>query len=270
MLNKIISFSLKNRLLVVSLAAFVAVYGTFTLKDLPVDVFPNLNKPKVTIITESHGFAPEEVETLVTLPLETAMIGTAGVTRVRSSSGMGISIIHVEFEWGTDPYRNRQLVSEKIQQVKSRLPEDVMPTMAPISSIMGEILFLGLQLEEDSSSESLSPLELREIADWVLRPQILSIPGVSNVIVMGGGRKQFQIRVDHEKLSQKNISLEELVKNVKHLSENTTGGFVDKDKKEFLIRVIGRAEIEEDLRESIVGMHLGVPVKLEEVCSYIF
>jgi Cu(I)/Ag(I) efflux system membrane protein CusA/SilA len=266
-LNKIISFSLKNRLLVVSLAAFVAVYGTFTLKNLPVDVFPNLNKPKVTIITESHGFAPEEVETLVTLPLETAMIGTAGVTRVRSSSGMGISIIHVEFEWGTDPYRNRQLISEKIQQVKVRLPEDVMPTMAPISSIMGEILFLGLQLEEDSSSESLTSLELREIADWVLRPQILSIPGVSNVIVMGGGRKQFQIRVEHEKLSQKNISLEELVKNVKHLSENTTGGFVDKDKKEFLIRVIGRAEIEEDLRESIVGMHLGVPVKLEEVAQ---
>lgn len=267
MLNKIIYLSLKNRLLVVSLAAFVAVYGTFTLKDLPVDVFPNLNKPKVTIITESHGFAPEEVETLVTLPLETAMIGTAGVTRVRSSSGMGISIIHVEFEWGTDPYRNRQLVSEKIQQVKSRLPEDVMPTLAPISSIMGEILFLGLQLEEGSSSESLSSLELREIADWVLRPQILSIPGVSNVIVMGGGRKQFQIRVDHQKLSRRNISLEELVKNVKHLSENTTGGFVDKDKKEFLIRIIGRAEIEEDLRESIVGMHLGVPVKLEDVAE---
>lgn len=263
-LNKIIYYSLHNRLLVISIAAFIAVYGFFTLQNLPVDVFPNLNKPKVTIITESHGFAPEEVETLVTLPLETAMIGAAGVNRVRSSSGMGISIVHVEFEWGTDPYRNRQLVNEKIQQVKPQIPEGIQPTMAPISSIMGEILFLGLQLEKDSS---LSSLEMRELADWVLRPQILSIPGISNVIVMGGGKKQFQIKIDYEKLSKKNISLEELVKNVRHLSDNTTGGFVDREKKEFLIRIIGRAEIEEDLRQSIVGMHLGYPIKLQDVAE---
>jgi len=265
-LNKIISYSLKNRLLVVSLASFVAVYGFFSLRSLPVDVFPNLNKPKVTIITESHGFAPEEVETLVTLPLETSMIGTVGVSRVRSSSGMGISIVHVEFEWGTDPYRNRQLVSEKIQQVRGSLPDDVLPTMAPISSIMGEILFLGIQAEKNSETTA---LELREIADWAIRPQLLSIAGVSNVIVMGGGRKQFQIKVDPEKLNSKNISLEALVENVKHLSENTTGGFVDRDKKEFLIRIIGRAEIEDDLRNSIVGMHLGTPVKLGEVASVL-
>jgi CzcA family heavy metal efflux pump len=263
-LNKIISFSLKNRLFVVSMAAFVAVYGFFSLQRLPIDVFPNLNKPKVTIITESHGLAPEEVETLVTLPLETSMIGTAGVSRVRSSSGMGISIVHVEFEWGTDPYRNRQLVSEKIQQVRTQLPQEVLPTMAPISSIMGEILFLGIQVESGSDTTA---LELREIADWVFRPQLLSIAGVSNVIVMGGGKKQFQIKVDPEKLNSKNISLEELVENVKHLSENTTGGFVDREKKEFLIRVIGRAEIEDDLRNSIVGMHLGIPVKLGEVAE---
>ncbi len=264
MLNKTISFSLNNRLLVVSAAAFVAVYGIFTLNRLPVDVFPNLNKPKVTIITESHGFAPEEVEALVSLPIETSMVGTSGVTRVRSSSGMGISIVHVEFEWGSDAYRNRQLVSEKIQQVRSRLPDDVMPTMAPITSIMGEIQFLGLQVEDSSDIDGLA---IREIADWVVRPQLLSISGVSNVIVMGGGKKQFQIKISPEKLSQKNISLEELVKNIKHLSENTTGGFVDRDKKEFLIRVVGRAELEEDLRESIVGMHLGIPVKLSDVAN---
>lgn len=264
MLNKIIFLSLKNRLLVVALASFVAVYGMLTLRELPVDVFPNLNKPKVTIITESHGYAPPEVETLVTLPLETAMIGTTGVTRVRSSSGMGISIIHVEFEWGSDVYRNRQLVSEKIQQVKPILPEGIMPVMAPISSIMGEILFLGLQVDDDAKVDN---LELREIADWVLRPQLLSIAGVSNVIVMGGGKKQFQIKIDPLKLTAKNLSLEQLVQNVKHLSENTTGGFVDRDKEEFLIRIIGRAEVEEDLKETIVGLHLGKPVKLHEVAE---
>lgn len=262
MLNKIIKFSLNNRLLVVSCAAFILVYGLIISLKLPVDVFPNLNKPKVTIITESHGYAPQEVETLVTIPLETAMIGTTGVTRVRSSSGMGVSIIHVEFAWGTDPYRNRQLINEKIQSVKNRLPENISPTLTPITSIMGEIQFLGLQQEED---KSLSLLELRTLADWVIRPQLLSIPGVSNVIVMGGGKKQYQIKIDPEKLRLKNISLNTLVENVKHLSENTTGGFVDREKKEYLIRVIGRANSKEDLENSNIGLHLGLPVLLKDV-----
>ncbi len=190
------------------------------------------------------------------------MIGTTGVTRVRSSSGMGVSIIHVEFAWGTDPYRNRQLINEKIQSVKNRLPENISPTLTPITSIMGEIQFLGLQQEED---KSLSLLELRTLADWVIRPQLLSIPGVSNVIVMGGGKKQYQIKIDPEKLRLKNISLNTLVENVKHLSENTTGGFVDREKKEYLIRVIGRANSKEDLENSNIGLHLGLPVLLKDV-----
>jgi Cu(I)/Ag(I) efflux system membrane protein CusA/SilA len=230
-----------------------------------VDVFPNLNKPKVTIITESHGFAPEEVETLVTIPLETAMIGTTGVTRVRSSSGMGISIINVEFEWGTDPFLNRQLVNEKIQSVKNRLPEEISPTLTPITSIMGEIQFLGLKVK----SAEVDLLELRTIADWSIRPQILSIPGVSNVVVIGGGLKQFQIKIDPEKLRKKNISVDVLLENVKHLSENTTGGFVDKENKEYLIRIMGRAFSKEDLMDSIVGLHLGQPVKLKDVADVV-
>tara|TARA_Y100000768_G_scaffold381430_1_gene360069 strand:+ start:6734 stop:9856 length:3123 start_codon:yes stop_codon:yes gene_type:complete len=264
-LNKIIKFSLNNRLLITAIAAFITVYGTIVAINLPVDVFPNLNKPKVTIITEGHGLAPEEVETLVTIPLETAMIGTTGVTRVRSSSGMGVSIIHVEFAWETDQYRNRQLVNEKIQSVKNRLPDNISPTLTPITSIMGEIQFLGLQL--DTTSSKLDLLELRTIADWVIRPQLMSIPGVSNVVVIGGGKKQYQIKIDPEKLRLKNISLGQLVENVKHLSENTTGGFVDRDKKEFLIRVIGRAETIDDLKESNIGLHLGKPVKLKDVAE---
>jgi Cu(I)/Ag(I) efflux system membrane protein CusA/SilA len=264
-LNNLIRFSLNNRLLVTCLACLLFAYGGYVAVNLPVDVFPNLNKPKVTIITEGHGFAPEEVETLITIPLETAMIGTSGVTRVRSSSGMGISIIHVEFAWGTDQYRNRQLVNEKIQSVQNRLPENISPTLAPITSIMGEIQFLGLQAE----GNEVDLLELRTIADWVIRPQLLSIPGVSNVVVIGGGKKQFQIKIDPEKLRLKNISLEKLMQNIKHLSENTTGGFVDRDEKEFLIRIIGRADVEEDLKESIVGLHLGVPVKLGDVAEVL-
>ena len=252
-------------MLVTCIAALTLVYGTFVALNLPVDVFPNLNKPKVTIITEGHGFAPEEVETLVTIPLETAMVGTTGVTRVRSSSGMGISIIHVEFAWGTDPYRNRQLVNEKIQSVQNRLPGNISPTLAPITSIMGEIQFLGLQTKSDSQSL----LELRTLADWTIKPQLLSIPGVSNVVIIGGGKKQFQIKIDAEKLRLKNISLDSLMENVKHLSENTTGGFVDKEEKEFLIRIIGRALSEDDLRDSIVGMHLGIPVKLKDVADVV-
>ncbi len=264
MLNNIIKFSLNNRLLVLAIAAFMLIYGFITASSLPIDVFPNLNKPKVTIITESHGYAPQEVETLVTIPLETAMIGTTGVTRVRSSSGMGVSIIHVEFAWGTDPYRNRQLVNEKIQSVKNRLPDDISPTLTPITSIMGEIQFLGLQLDQ---SEDMNLLELRTLADWVIRPQLLSIPGVSNVIVIGGGKKQFQIKINPEKLRLKNISLSQLVENVKHLSENTTGGFVDRDKKEFLIRIIGRADSKQDLENSNIGLHLGNPVLLKDVAE---
>ena len=263
MLNYIIQFSLKSRMLVLSIAALILAYGSFILVNLPIDVFPDLNKPKVTIITESHGLAPEEVETLVTIPLETAMIGTNGVTRVRSSSGMGISIIHVEFEWGTDVYRNRQLVNEKIQTVQSRLPDDISPNLAPITSIMGEIQFLGL-VTKDSDVDL---IKLRSLADWTIRPQLLSIPGVSNVVVIGGGRKQYQIKIDPEKLRLKGISLDQLASNVKHLSENTTGGFVDRDDKEYLIRIIGRAYSIEDLGESVVGLHLGIPVKLKDVAE---
>ena len=263
MLDNIIKLALNNRLLVVGLSCLLVVYGFFVIRELPVDVFPDLNKPKVTIITESHGFAPEEVETLVTLPIERSMIGATGVTRVRSSSGMGISIIHVEFEWGTDPFRNRQLVNEKLQMVGERLPEGITPTLAPISSIMGEIQFLGLVAD----SENVDLLELRTLADWVVRPQLLSIPGVSNVVVIGGGRKQFQIKIDPEKLRLKGLSMDSLLENLKHLSENTTGGFVDRDEKEFLIRIIGRAFGVEDLEESVVALHLGRPVLLKDIAT---
>ncbi|MAE72620.1 MAG: CusA/CzcA family heavy metal efflux RND transporter [Bdellovibrionaceae bacterium] len=264
MLNAIIRLSLKNRFLVLVLAVASMVYGGILLQNLPVDVFPNLNRPTVTIITESHGLAPEEVETLVTLPIESSMSGVPGVMRVRSSSGIGISIIYIEFDWGTDIYRNRQLVAEKLQLVSGRLPEDITPVLGPITSIMGEIQFIGLVTEEN---QLVDPMQMRTLADWVVRPKLMTIPGISQVVVMGGQVKQFQILVSSEKLQSKGISLEDLKHSLSEISENTTGGFVDIDGKEFLIRPLGRVEDVEQIENSVVGLQFGRPVLVKDIAE---
>ncbi len=261
MLNSIIRLSLNNRLVVIIFSIALLIYGGWITANLPVDVFPDLNRPVVTIITESHGLAPEEVETLVTLPLETSLNGTPGVSRIRSSSGIGISIIYVEFDWGTEIFRNRQLIAEKLQLAKERLPVGLSPIMGPVSSIMGEIQFVGLVSPDDS----VSPMELRTTADWVVRQRLMTIPGISQVIVMGGELKQYQILVSSEKLQKKMLSLEDLKHALSEISENTTGGFIDIDEKEFLIRPIGRVETIEEIENSVVGMHLGVPVYVKDI-----
>ena len=202
MLNAIIRLSLKNRPTVLAVAVAVMAYGLWIAAHLPVDVFPDLNRPTVTILTEAHGLAPEEVETLVTLPIESALNGTPGVTRLRSSSGIGISIVYVEFEWGTEIFRNRQLVAERLQLVQERLPAEMTPIIGPVSSIMGEIQFAGLPSPDDS----VDPMDLRSAADWVVRPRLMTIPGISQVVVMGGQIKQYQILVSSDKLQKKGIS----------------------------------------------------------------
>jgi Cu/Ag efflux pump CusA len=175
LLNSIIRFSLNHRLLVVSLTAFMVVYGTLTLMHLPIDVFPDITKPTVVVMTEAHGMAPEEVETRVTLPIENFLNGLPGVDRVRSQSGIGLSAIYVEFAWGTDIYRNRQIVQEKLNLAQTRLPKDITPIMGPIGSLMGQIQ----QIAVTSNSEKIDSLELRDIAEWILRPRLMTIPGVS-------------------------------------------------------------------------------------------
>lgn len=263
MLNFIIKASLKNRLAVLLIAVGLVVYGMWATVQLPIDVFPDLNRPTVTVLTEAHGLAPEEVETLVTLPIESVLNGTPGVIRVRSSSGIGISIIYVEFDWGTDIFRNRQFVSERLQLVKERLPEEMTPVMGPVSSIMGEIQFVGLT----NADEIVNPMDLRTIADWSIRPRLMTIPGISQVVVMGGQVKQFHILVSSDKLQQRGISLEDLKHALSEISENSTGGFIDLDEKEYLIRPLGRVESVEDIENSTVGMHLGRPVILKEVAE---
>ncbi len=263
MLDQVIRFSLRHRLFVVLAAVALLVYGGWAVTRLPVDVFPDLNRPTVTVLTEAGGLSPEEVETLVTMPVETAMNGAPGVQRVRSSSGVGLSIVYVEFDWGTDIYLDRQLVSERLQVARERLPRDVTPHLAPVSSIMGEILLLGVQAE----AESPSPLELRTLADWNIRQRLLTIPGIAQVTVLGGGVKQFQVRVDPEKLLAFGLTFEDVERAAGMSQGNTTGGFVDKGGREYLVRNLARSASVEDLAATVVAMREGVPVRLSQVAE---
>ncbi len=263
MLDRIIKLALTQRLIFVSLAAMLVGYGGFVLTQLPVDVFPDLNRPTVTIMTEAEGMAPEEVETLVTYPVETALNGLPGVERVRSSSGVGLSVIYVEFAWGTEIYRNRQTVQEKLEQAKEKLPKGITPVMGPISSIMGEIQLVGLSAKDNS----VSPMQLRTLADWTLRPRLLSIPGVAQVISIGGGVRQFQILLSASKIQKLQLSIDDVEHFLSDISKNTTGGFIDIDRKEYLIRNIGVTKTKEDILKSVVGIHLGKPIVVSDIAE---
>jgi CzcA family heavy metal efflux pump len=263
MLNGLILFSLRHRLFIVLAAVAVLLYGGWAVTRLPVDVFPDLNRPTVTVMTEAGGLSPEEVEALVTRPIEVAMNGAPGVRRVRSSSGVGLSVVYVEFDWGTDIYRDRQLVAERLQVAREGLPRDAMPQLAPVSSIMGEILLLGVQSEGDRTSA----LELRSLADWVIRQRLLTIPGIAQVTVMGGGVKQFQVLVDPEKLLAFGLTLEEVERAAGLAQGNTTGGFITRGGREYLVRNLARTASVEELAATVVAMRGGVPVPLSQVAQ---
>ncbi|HRO68306.1 MAG TPA: efflux RND transporter permease subunit, partial [Pseudobdellovibrionaceae bacterium] len=263
MLDWIIRFSLTHRILVVALGVILTAYGVIVASRMPVDVFPDLNRPTVNIMVEAPGFAPEEVETLVTVPLETVLNGLPGVERIRSSTGIGLSVVHVEFGWNTDIYRNRQLVAEKLQIVQEKLPEGITPVMGPIASIMGEIQLIGLS----SPDQKVGPLDLRTYADWSIRPRLMSIPGIAQVIAIGGGVRQYQILLSAEKIQRFQLSLNEIEEALSKISKNTTGGFIDLEKKELLIRNIGMVKTEEDILQSVVGTHLGRPVLVKDIAA---
>ena len=266
MLNAIIRFALRQRLLVIAAALFLVGYGTWQAMKAQIDVFPDLNRPRVVIMTEAPGLAPEEVETLITFPIETTMNGANGVQAVRSSSGVGISVVYVEFDWGTDIYNDRQIVNERLQLVQERMPEGVKPTLAPISSIMGQILMLGMW-SDDNSTE---PLELRTLGDWVVRQRLLTIPGVSQVFTMGGGRKQFQVLVDPDAMRRYGVTLHEVKQAVQNSNENATGGYLDEQgPNELLVRALGRVRSIEDLQKVVVTMREGRPIALAQIARVI-
>lgn len=269
MFNWILDHSLRNRLIVLALAALVMVCGAIGAMHTPVDVFPALDKPTVTILTESGGMAPEEVEQLVTFPIETALNGMPGVTRVRSTSGIGLSIVYAEFDWGTDLYRNRQLVAERLAQVRGQLPPEVSPAMAPVSSIMGEILLIALPLQAPAGG-SLSPtaqMEVRDYADYVLRPRLLAVQGVSQVIPIGGEVRTLRVEPDTARLAQAGITLAQVEQALQGFAGNAGGGFIDLNGREYLIRHQGRTHHVEDLRDVAVGWKDGRPVLLSQVAN---
>ncbi len=263
MLNSIIRMALRNRLAVLTASVILLVIGTWETLKLPVDVFPDLNRPIVTVLTESKGLAPEEVEAQVTLPIENVLNGLPGLIRIRSSSAPGLSIVYAEFDWGTDIFKNRQIVAERLELAKEKLPNDIAPVMTPSSSIMGEIMFVGVT----SPSEKVSPMDLRTIAEWTIRPRLLAIPGVSQISIIGGDLKQFQILVSAEKLQSKGLTLEDLKHSLSEIGLNTTGGFIDIGDKEYLIRTLGRVETLEHIKKSFVGLHLGSPVMVEDIAE---
>lgn len=266
MLNAIIRFSLHQRLLVIAVSLFMLGYGTWQATQMGIDVFPNLNRPRVVVMTEAPGMAPEEVEALITFPLETAFNGASGVQAVRSASGTGISAIYVEFDWDTDIYNDRQVVAERLQIAADRLPPNIQPQLAPISSIMGQIIMLGMWSEGGKTD----PLEVRTLADWVVRQRLLTIPGVSQVFTMGGGRKQFQVLVDHDAMLRYGITLHQIRQAVEESNENATGGYLDEQgPNELLVRSLGRVQTVEDLEQVPVTVRNGRPVTLSQVASVV-
>ncbi|MFK7776818.1 MAG: efflux RND transporter permease subunit [Gimesia sp.] len=266
MLNAIIRFSLKQRHLTLAFSLFLIGFGAWQALNMGIDVFPNLNRPRVVVMTEAPGMAPEEVESLITFPLETTLNGATGVQAVRSSSGVGISIIYVEFEWGTDIYNDRQVVNERLQLVTEQLPDGIKPQLAPISSIMGQIMMVGMWSEDEKTS----PLEVRTLADWVVRQRLLTIPGVSQVFTMGGGRKQFQVLVNPQSLVQYGITLHDVKKACEESNENATGGYLDEQgPNEFLVRALGRIETLEDLEKVVITTRKGRPVVLSQVAKVV-
>lgn len=266
MLDGIIKFSLRNRLLVLAVALLLIGVGGWQSSQLAIDVFPDLNRPRVTVITEAPGMAPEEVESLITFPLETALNGASGVVDVRSSSAVGISVIYVEFDWGTDIYNDRQVVNERLQLAAEGMPEGIRPQLAPISSIMGQILMFGMW----SEGQQTEPMEVRTLADWVVRQRLMTVPGVSQVFTMGGGRKQYQVLVDPHALQTYGVTLSEVKQAVENSNLNATGGYLDKmGPTELLVRGLGRATTVEDIQSVVVKTREGRPTTLEQISRVV-
>ncbi|MFG1417062.1 efflux RND transporter permease subunit [Xanthobacter sp. V0B-10] len=261
MFTFLVTQSLRNRLLVLTLALVLVVYGAYAVTRLPVDVLPDLNRPTVTIMTEAEGLAPAEVEQGVTFPLETAMNGLPGLIRLRSVSGVGLSVLYVEFDFGTDIFRDRQQIAERLALVRDRLPASVSPQMGPISSIMGQILMFGV------TSATATPMAVREAADFIIRPRLLAIPGIAQVIPMGGEVRQFRVSPDLAAMRTYGITIDALEKALQQFGTNSGGGFADQGGREFLIRNIASTLSLDDLKSLVLPRPAGGNVFLHQIAQ---
>ncbi|HWV17631.1 MAG TPA: efflux RND transporter permease subunit [Rhodocyclaceae bacterium] len=285
MFKWILESSLANRLLVIMLSLALMGYGLWSLSTTPVDVFPDLNKPTVTLMTEAGGMASEEVEQLITFPLETGMNGLPGVEIVRSVSSSGLSIVYVTFEWSTDIFRARQMVAERLTALERTLPAGVIPKMGPISSIMGEIMLIAIPYDKNAAvvpeAEGLESasgagqavsggMAVREYADWVLRPRLMAIPGVAQVIPIGGEVRQFQVQPNTARMAELGISYAQVEAALQGYAANTSGGFLELNGREYLIRNLGRTSRLEDLRKLALTAKNGQPILLQQIASVTF
>ncbi len=262
MLNRIIDFSLSNRLTVLIATVLVLMMGTYVAYQMEIDIFPELTAPTVVIMTEAHGMAPEEVERLVTFPIETAVNGATDIRRVRSNSSMGFSIVFVEFNWGTDIYKARQTVTERLLQTSEQLPAGVnKPVIAPQSSLLGEIMIIAMV------SDSVSPMDLRTIADWNVTPRLLSVAGVAQVNTIGGESREYQILADPYKMNFFGVSMNELIETSSSLNLNTPGGFINEYGNKYIIRGLARTGDVNELGNSVIKVTKGVPVKISDVAN---
>ncbi len=262
MIANIIRWSLKNRLFVLVGSLLLLLWGGYETLRMPVDVFPDLTAPTVTVVAEAHGMAPQELETLVTFPIETALNGASGVRRVRSSIGVGIAVINVEFEWGTNVYLARQVVAEKLQLVRGALPPEIpQPILAPVTSIMGEIMFIAL------TSDRHDEMELKTTADWTLRQRLLAVPGVAEVISTGGETKQFQVVLKPARLAAYGIAVDAVIEALSRSNENISAGFYAEGGQEFLIHGLGRVRSPADIADTLVAMRDNEPVLVKHIAE---
>ncbi|MBD8389277.1 efflux RND transporter permease subunit [Dysgonomonas sp. BGC7] len=262
MLNKIIQFSLNNRLVVLIAAVLLLIAGIYTAKNMEIDVFPDLNAPTVVIMTEANGMAPEEVERLVSFPIETAVNGATDVRRVRSSSTTGFSVVWVEFDWGTDIYKARQIVTEKLATLSGSLPENIgQPTLAPQSSILGEIMTIGL------SSDSVSLLDLRTIADWTIRPRLLSTGGVAQVTIIGGDIKEYQILLNPGRMKHYAVTLDEVLEVTRNMNQNASGGILYEYGNEYIVRGVLQSLDTDDLGKAVIKKVGESPILIRDVAE---
>ncbi|MBS3934859.1 MAG: efflux RND transporter permease subunit, partial [Sulfuritalea sp.] len=262
MIAKIISWSLRNKLFVVIAGLMLLAWGGWQATQTPVDVFPDLTAPSVTVVTEAHGMAPTDVESLVTFPIETALNGAPGVRRVRSATKIGLSVVTVEFAWGTDLYLARQVVAERLQLARTALPPDIpAPAMTPAASIMGEILFIALASEKHDGKE------VRNVAEQVIKRRLLAVPGVAEVLPIGGDTQQFQVTVNPERLAAYDLTVDQVVQALADANQNATAGFYVESGQEYLIQGLGRIRTIEDIAETLVALKSGQPVLVRHVAE---